>query len=117
MIDINWQAIAGALTSAAIICAVAFMLLRARLAAVFVTRSEFEEKFQGVDERLDKIDAHVNAMPQQEAILALTRRVGSVESGVAVVAETANGIKEAVGRMERQVNLILQSQLEREKVR
>jgi len=110
MID-AWQAGAGILASSVIVGGGAVAVVRHMLKAAFVTRAQhetLERAVSGLRERL-------GALPNEHDVSDLTRRMGGVEKGVAVVQETARGMEAGLKRVEHTMGMLLQRMLEKDK--
>lgn len=112
----------------AIVSAVAFLLwlwLRMKIQSEFAThddlqstREAIDDQFEAVEERLSKqaaaireMAAAVAQMPTQLDIRDLSERVAGVERSVAVVGETAKGIKESIGKVDNTLTLFIESKI------
>lgn len=87
-----------------------YLVLRARLANDFVTRTEHNDAMA----RLKKTEEAIEAMPSREDMAALRTQISVVSERVAVVNANLDGVKNGVTRIERHLDLMMQSQLERE---
>ena len=95
---------------ACVLSTLLYLLLRARLTNDFVTRREHNE----VAERLGDNEAAIKAMPTRDDVAGLRAQLSGVSERVAVVNASLEGLKNGVTRIEHHLDLMMQSQLERE---
>lgn len=112
-VEITWATAGEVLTVMVILSGIAFMVLKSRFAGDFVTRNEHARMAQ----RLDAIESKIAAMPTHNDITALGTRVSQVAQEVAVAGAAIEGMRASVGRIENMVDMLMQAQLDREKVR
>ncbi len=113
MKDIDWQSVAAVATTVVIICGLGFMMLRARLAADFVTRNDYEQ----MQSRLRGIEAKLSNIPQHADLMALERRVAGVSESTAAINAFVQGLKDDSNRIQHQLNMLIDAKLQEEKVR
>jgi hypothetical protein len=108
--NIEWSTIASMLAAAGILSTLLYLLLRARLTNDFLTRREHVETM----DRLRKVEEEIQAMPTRDDVAGLRAQLFGVSERVAVVNASLNGLQSGVTRIERHLDLMMQSQLERE---
>jgi DNA-binding FrmR family transcriptional regulator len=108
--EINWSTVASLASLAGILSVLLYLLLRARLANDFVTRREHNDAL----ERIKKTEGTIEAMPSREDMVALRTQISGVSERVAVVNANLDGVKSGVSRIEHHIDLMMQSQLDRE---
>ncbi|MBR0644003.1 DUF2730 family protein [Plastoroseomonas hellenica] len=114
MIQLEWPVVVPALALLSGGLAALVMFVRSRFDGVFAKAetvqklaNEVQELRTGLEARLDGIDVKLGAVPNDDELRELARRVGTVESAVAVVSAEVRGVHEAVGRVEADAKLIL----------
>nr|WP_249120289.1 DUF2730 family protein [Plastoroseomonas hellenica] len=110
----EWPVVVPALALLSGGLAALVMFVRSRFDGVFAKAetvqklaNEVQELRTGLEARLDGIDVKLGAVPNDDELRELARRVGTVESAVAVVSAEVRGVHEAVGRVEADAKLIL----------
>lgn len=108
---VNWPAI-GAIV-ATVVTATAFVvwLLRARLQGDFASRGDVVQ----LGERMDTIDARLRSVPTHADVQQINARLMTVESGFAAIGARVDGVREGVSRVERDLGLLLQHELNKGK--
>ncbi len=66
---------------------------------------------QGLEKRVESLEHRSNTVPGHGEFLALSLRVGAVETGVAVLQQSINGVAEGVKRIEHINDLLLKHQI------
>ena len=90
--------------------AVLFWALRGKLGTEFATKEEHDETAH----RLDAIEKRLTLVPSHEDFRLLSNEVAK---DVAVVTANMGNLKESLGRIEHQLAMFVQAQLEQEKRR
>jgi tetrahydromethanopterin S-methyltransferase subunit G len=90
-----------------------YWLLRGRLSAVFVSRVEHDETLG----RLKEIEARLELVPSREDLTRIQTTVSEMRHDVGVLTERSSGQKDSLARIERQLELFIQAQLEQERAR
>ena len=93
--------------------AVLFWALRGKLGTEFATKEEHDETAH----RLDAIEKRLTLVPSHEDFRLLSNKVAEVAKDVAVVTANMGNLKESLGRIEHQLAMFVQAQLEQEKRR
>lgn len=105
------QAVGAIVTISVVVAGVVFMVLRSRLSADFVTRGEYREMIR----RLDAVEERMRSMPTHDDFNVLAERIAGVAREVAVVNAFVSGLRDSTGRIEHQLDMLMQAYLEREK--
>lgn len=100
----NWQAVTAVAASVVVAGGGAIAVVRHLLKADFVPRGVHS----ALEKRVDGLEKRVVTMPSEHDLTDLTRRLGTVETNVAVVRTTADGINAGMKRVERTVDQMLQ---------
>jgi len=103
---------------AATIAASSVMVAGALVAAVrHMLRGEFATRTQHVDleKKVGALERRFGDIPSEHDINGLTGRLARVETGVAVVQTTIEGVNTGLKRVERNVDLLIEHQLSKEK--
>ncbi len=109
-VAVDWQKLAAFV---AVVGAIGGLLLRmmlARARGLFTPRASHD----ALSDRVAKVEQTQRGAPTQTEMAALTGRVASVETGVAVAQATLRGVSEGVGRVEHLLDLLVQHQLRKE---
>lgn len=109
--DVNWPALAAMTTIVVMLSGAVFLLLRARLANDFVTRRDHDQ----VLERLRGIEQRLSNIPQHTDLIELERRVGEVARNAAATHATVQALSQALGRIEHQLNMLIEAKLTEER--
>lgn len=103
----TWQAGAGIAASMAMVGAAVVAVVRHMLRSEFVPRAQHD----GLERRVMGMERHLANIPNEHDVNDLMRRLGNVETGVAVVQTTINGVNAGLNRVEHTVALVLEHQL------
>lgn len=99
----TWQAVTAVAASTVVVAGGALAVVRHLLKADFVPRGVHG----ALEKRVDGLEKRVVTMPSERDLTDLTRRMGTVETDVAVVRTTAEGINAGMKRVERTVDHVL----------
>lgn len=105
----TWQAAAGIAASAVMTAGTAVAVVRHMLRSDFVPRGTHS----ALEQRVNGLERQMATMPSEHDMADLTRRLGAVETGVAVVQTTVEGVNAGMKRVEHTVGLLLRHQLQR----
>lgn len=104
---INWPAVAAIFGLAATVAGFVVWLLRARFAGDFASRGDVA----GLGERMEKIEARLRDTPTHDDVRGIAQRLAAVEVGFANTSAEVRGVRDAVGRVERDLHLLIQHEL------
>lgn len=107
----EWQGLAGIAASSTLVAGALVAVVRHMLRSEFVPRAQYD----GMEKRIAGVERRLGAIPSEHDINDLTRRLAAVETGVAVVQTTIEGVNAGLKRVERGVDLLTQYQLSKEK--
>jgi len=102
-----WQAILATLTGSVLVGTALLAAVRRMLRSDFVTREEQNR----LEARMTGVEKHMVGMPTDHEVTGLMQRMGKVETGVAVVQSTCEGVNAGLKRVEHTVGLLLDHQL------
>jgi Protein of unknown function (DUF2730) len=105
-----WQAVAAIMASCVVVGGGAIAVVSRMLRSDFVTREEQNR----LEARMTGVEKHVAGMPSDHDMGNLMQRLGKVETGVAVVQTTVEGVNAGLKRVEHTVGLLLDHQLRKD---
>ena len=108
--NLSWEDVAAIATVASIMMSLLFFALRGRLSSEFVTQEQHDSAL----ERIDQLELKLANVPTHADFKAMTDKLGVLSEQNAVVKERLEGARDSLARIERQVSLFVQAQLERE---
>jgi hypothetical protein len=119
VMEVSWaRDLVVLLTAATVVGGMAIAWVRYRLSADFAGKADIS----GLAKRVDDMEAQLRALPTHADMRALGDRIGAVEgrvaaveSGVATISAEVRGVREGVGRVERDLHLLLQHELNKGK--
>lgn len=111
MTSVDWQSLAAMATVVVMLAGFVFLLLRAKLSADFVTRTDHEQ----VLDRLRGIEQRLTNIPQHADLIEIERRVGEVAQNAAATHATVQALSHALGRIEYQLNMLIETKLTEER--
>ena len=100
---VDWATIAAMTTVLMTGGGVALVVIRTQLARYFVTRTEH----RNLDDRVERVERKVGDLPTKQDVTGILERLASGQ-------EKMTGLQEAIGRVERVLNLMLKSALDKE---
>lgn len=109
MIQFEWKDLMWIVGVGAAVGGLLFVLMRVRLSETFATRADMA----ALAKRLDVTEARLASVPDHDDIAKLSDRLGGVERSVAVAAQHIAGTNTLLSRVEHQVSLMVQHQIER----
>lgn len=68
-----------------------------------------------LEQRVDAVEERVSRGPNHQDLTAMSLRLAEVERGVGVMSANLTGVREGVARVEHMTDLLVQTQLNREK--
>ena len=108
---IDWPNL-GAIFGVVCVCGgIGILILRAQLARFFVTRPEHD----ALTARLERFDGQLAKTPSHEDMKRLLDRLGEGHARFEALTSKMEGIGKAIGRVETQVDMLVMTQLERER--
>ena len=110
MPHIDWPTLTAITTVMAAGGTAALLILRAQLTRYFVTRAEHGD----MSDRVERIERKLVEVPTHEDMKAIIERLALGQGKFDGLAQGIDDLKRAVGRVEKQVDMVIQSQLERE---
>ena len=108
-----WADLGAIATAISLAFAIIYWAARGRLGQEFVSQSSHDEAL----ERIDAIERKLQMVPTHQDFQAVAAKFAIVSEEVAVVKERVEGVRESLSRIERQLSLFVQAQLEREAAR
>ncbi len=102
-----WQALAGILTTSVVVGTAVATTVRHMLRAEFVTRGQHGE----LERRMGTMEKHIVGVPSEHDVSDLTRRLGTMETGVAVSQASIEGVNAGLKRVEHLVQMLVDHQL------
>jgi hypothetical protein len=106
----EWQAVAGIAASSTLVAGALVAVVRHMLRSEFVPRAQYGD----MEKRVASVEKRLGAIPSEHDVSDLTRRLARVETGVAVVQTTIEGVNTGLKRVERNVDLLIEHQLRKE---
>lgn len=107
MIEV-WQAGVGILASATVVGGGAVAVVRHMLRADFVSHGQHD----ALERQVISLKERLGTLPSEHHVSDLTRRMGGVETGVAVVQTSVDGLSTGLKRVERVMDQMLQRLLQ-----
>lgn len=110
MVSVDWATIAAMTAVIATGGTIALVVLRAQLARYFVTRREYDD----LDDRVEAIERRMIGAPTHEDIRLILDRLSEGKGQFSVMEARAASNGSAINRVERQLDILVRAQLERE---
>ena len=107
------QLIAAASTVAGIVFGGVWWFVRGQLTHWFVTRSEYTRSHGNLKDRLEAAEGLLQKLPSHDDFKTLGTQISAITGRLEAGSERMNGIKDGVGRLERQLEQVVRSLLER----
>jgi len=85
-----------------------------QIAAFTAQIDDVREISKNIDNRVVKLESLTEHLPDREAFQEMADRISNVEKAVAVTTETVRGTNTIVAKIDRTLDLFLQSQLQKE---
>jgi hypothetical protein len=105
--EFGWRDLAALLAAATVIGGMVIGWVRYQLRNDFARASDIS----GLSERIERVELQMRAVPTHEDVRGLAERIARVESAVAVVGANIEGIRDGMGRIERDLHLLVSHEL------
>lgn len=110
-VDIHWRDLIALTAFAGIVGGLLIAWIKYRLTGEFASSGAI----QGLNDRLERLEQQVAAVPSQADMRGMAERIGAVERQVDVVGAEVRGVSNGVARIEHGLNMITAHLLRAEK--
>lgn len=107
MTDFGWRDLAAILAAATVMGGMVIGWVRYQLRNDFARASDIS----GLSDRIERVEVHMRAVPTHDDVRGLSERIGRVESAVAVVGANIDGLRDGMGRIERDLHLLVSHEI------
>jgi hypothetical protein len=107
---VNWSEVAAIFTLMVGAAGVVFLMVRTRLAGVFVSQKDFDALIN----RVSEVEGHMATLPSRQDVAQLAEKVSTISRELGSVGATVEGSSRAIGRVEHMMDMLIKQQLERE---
>jgi hypothetical protein len=105
--EFSWRDLAAILAAATLMGGIIIGWVRYQLRNDFARASDIS----GLSDRIERVEAHMRAVPTHDDVRGLSERIGRVESAVAVVGANIDGLRDGMGRIERDLHLLVSHEI------
>ncbi|MDO9499023.1 DUF2730 family protein [Falsiroseomonas sp.] len=99
------------LSAAGVIGGVVIAWIRLRLSGDFAGKADIT----ALGNKINELEAKLNSVPTHDDVRRLGDRLSAMESGLATVGAEVRGMREGINRVERDLHLLLQHELAKQK--
>lgn len=107
MSEFGWRDLAAILAAATVIGGMVIGWVRYQLRNDFARASDIS----GLSDRIERVEVHMRVVPTHDDVRGLSERIGRVESAVAVVGANIDGLRDGMGRIERDLHLLVSHEI------